>query len=117
VPAFEKLTVWRKAHELALRTCALTEDFPPSERFAMRDRIRRAAVAAPSNIAEGHGRASDSEFAYFLRVALGSVSELQALTLLARDLGYIDAIELQAFWAQSAEVCRLLRALIDRVSA
>jgi len=117
MPAFEKLTVWRKAHELALDAYELTSDFPASERFAMRDQVRRAAVAVPLNIAEGHGRQSETEFAYFLRVALGSLSEVQALMLLARDLGYVDPVRLQGFWTQSAEVCRVLQALLERVSS
>jgi four helix bundle protein len=116
LPAFEKLTVWRKAPELALCAYELTESFPASERFALRDQVRRAAVAVPSNIAEGHGRQSETEFAYFLRVALGSLSELQALMLLARDLGYVDATKLQGFWNQSAELSRALQALLGRVA-
>ncbi len=117
MPDFEKLAVWRKAHQLALRTYALTEELPGSERYALRDQMRRAAVAVPSNIAEGVGRATERELAYFLRVALGSLSELQALMLLARDLEYVEAAELPEFFSACAELTRMLRSFHQRTCA
>jgi four helix bundle protein len=51
--------------------------------------MRRAAVFIVSNIAEGSGRQSDREQSRFLRIARGSVHEVQCQLLLSRDLGYM----------------------------
>ncbi|MFP4250517.1 MAG: four helix bundle protein [Armatimonadota bacterium] len=115
MPEFEKLAAWQKAHQLALDAYRLTKNFPRDERFALTDQIRRCAASIPTNVAEGHGRLSDNEFAYFLRVALGSAAELQSLMLLARDLGYVSGETLCDFWPQVAETIRMLKGLLHRV--
>jgi len=108
---FERLNAWRRAHELALLAYRLTQALPNAEGFGLTDQIRRAAVAVPANIAEGHGRANDTEFRGFLSVALGSLSELQALMLLARDLGYLAEADLTEFWQLAAQVGKMTAAL------
>jgi four helix bundle protein len=42
-----------------------------------------------ANIAEGCVKGTDADFARFLRIALGSASELQYHVLLARDLQFL----------------------------
>jgi four helix bundle protein len=57
--------------------------------FFLRDQLIRAAVSVPANLAEGCGRTGDREFRKFVRIALGSASELEYHFLLARDLGVL----------------------------
>jgi len=52
--------------------------------------MRRAAVSIPSNIAEGAARTGQKEFAQFVNIASGSLSELETQLLLSADLGYLD---------------------------
>jgi four helix bundle protein len=59
--------------------------------FGLVSQMRRAAVSIPSNIAEGAARTGDREFAQFLNVARGSLSELETQLLIASDLGYINS--------------------------
>ena len=54
----------------------------------MRSQIRRSCASIPANIAEGCGRGSDAELAWFLQIAMGSASELEYHLLLAYDLGF-----------------------------
>jgi len=115
VPDFEKLVAWQRAHQLALTGYGMSRSLPRIERYALADQMRRCAASIPVNVAEGHGRGSDREFAYFLRVALGSAFELQALALLARDLGYLQACDLNGFWPQAAETIRVIKALHRRI--
>ena len=115
MPEFEKLAVWRQAHDLALSVYRATKKFPDDERFGLTDQIRRAAAAIPINIAEGKGRGTDREFAPFIRIAQGSTAETQALILLARDLGLFDAIESEALLTRSAEVAKMLNSLLGRL--
>ncbi len=63
--------------------------FPQSETYALTSQIRRAAISIASNIAEGCGRKTETEFARFLQIAMGSASEVQYDLLLARDLGFL----------------------------
>lgn len=87
--AFRGLEVWQKAHKLTLEVYRETASFPRSEEFGLRIQIRRAAMAIPSNIAEGCGQASQLEFARYLQIAIGSASELDYQILLSKDLGYV----------------------------
>jgi len=89
VQDFRKLRVWAGAHELALVVYRLTSGFPASERYTLANQMRRAAVSVCSNIAEGASRSGDKEFARFLAVAIGSLSELHAQSIIARDLEYL----------------------------
>ncbi len=66
--------------------------FPDSERFGLTAQIRRCAVSVPSNIAEGAGRGSRKEYAHFLRIARGSLMELDTQLWIARDLEFISNI-------------------------
>jgi four helix bundle protein len=87
-------------------------DFPRKEAFGLVAQLRRAGVSVPSNIAEGHGRLTDSQFRHFLGNARGSLYEAQTQIELARDLGYLDAPNATEFMAQGEEVARLINGLI-----
>jgi len=97
--------------ELALCVYRLTQSFPVEERFGMTAQIRRSAVSIPSNIAEGKGRESDGEFARFLRIARGSLSELQTQLLLSKDLGFAEMEAVEKAMSIAEEVGRMLRGM------
>jgi len=114
---YTKLGVWQKAHELVLATYRATATFPGHEAFGLTSQMRRAAASIPTNIAEGCGRDGDAELARFLRIALGSASELEYQCRLGRDLGYLDTKEYEIATVAVVEVKRMLSGLLNRLRA
>ena len=114
---FESLTAWIKAKELTLSVYQLVAKFPQHEHFALSSQIRRAAISIPSNIAEGSGRISMKEKAHFIEIAFGSLTETYCQLLLAVDLGYITADELDAIKSQFSDTSRLMSGLRNRYTS
>jgi four helix bundle protein len=85
------LDAWKVSRALVKSIYELTRTFPKEEMFGLTAQIRRSAISIPSNIAEGAARTGEKEFAHFLNIARGSVSELETQLLLASDLGYIKS--------------------------
>lgn len=49
---FRELTVWQKAHQLALDVYRTTSRFPQTEVYGLTSQIRRAGVSIAANIVE-----------------------------------------------------------------
>ena len=109
---YRKLIVWQKAMQFARQVYSLIEHFPISEKYALSDQVRRAAVSISSNIAEGCGRASNRDYAHFLSIARGSLYETMAQLELAQSLGYID--DIKDVEELASEISRMLTSLIKK---
>ena len=114
---FVDLKVWQRSHQLVLEVYRLTRGFPGEERFSLVSQIRRAAASLPTNIAEGSKRKHAMDYARFLNIAEGSLSEAQYLLILSKDLGYAEAETVEAMISEAEEVLRMLHALRIRVEA
>jgi four helix bundle protein len=90
---YRELEVWQMSMELCEQVYSLVRQFPSDERYALGDQLRRAAVSIPSNIAEGNGRDSKSDYARFLSIARGSLFEVQTQLELAERLNYVTVSE------------------------
>ncbi len=84
-----RLIAWQRCRELAGETYRVTAGFPPSKRFGLTSQLRRAAVSAAANIAEGYARYGRAELAHALSVSLGSLAEMDTLLEIANDIGYV----------------------------
>lgn len=87
---FERLDAWHRCHELTLAVYVGTADWPKSELYGLVSQIRRAAVSAEANIAEGSAKRGRREFRRFLDISLGSLAEVACLLRIALDLGYLN---------------------------
>ena len=83
----ERLKAWELCHELVLGVYRQTERWPLQERYGLTSQIRRAAVSAPTNLAEGAAKHGRREFRRYVDIALGSVAETAYLLRLAKDWG------------------------------
>src|SRR5687768_922524 len=82
IGGYKNLEVWQHGRRLVNLVYRATAKMPPSEQYGLTSQLRRAAVSVPCNIAEGWGRNSDGSFANFLRIARGSLAELETLLIL-----------------------------------
>ena len=114
---FRELNVWKKAHQLTLKTYKATTTFPRDEIYGLTSQIRRSAVSIPANIAEGCGRNGDAELARFLQIAMGSTSELEYHFLLARDLNLLNASDYDPLTKEVIDVKRMLTSFIKKLIA
>lgn len=112
---FKQLTVWQKAHALALGVYRASMGFPADERFGLTSQIRRAASSIPANIAEGYGRTGDAELARFVSIACGSATELEYHLLLSKDLSYLASHDHAELDTAVQEVKRMLVGLLTRL--
>jgi len=67
-----------------------TARFPPEEALALRARIRHAALAVPSRLAEGTTRDTIDELVQFLGMSCGSLAALETQLEIAVRLGYLE---------------------------
>jgi len=108
--------VWQKAHRLALNTYAASATFQRPGYFNLRDQLTRAATSVPANLAEGCGRTGDRDPRRFVRMALGSASELEYHLLLARDLGVLPVQAYDQLTAAVVEVKGMLTGFAAHLS-
>jgi four helix bundle protein len=112
IRSYQDLAIWKKAMELVVQVYHLTRRFPREEMHGLTSQMRRAAVSIPTNIAEGWGRGSRKEYIQFLRIARGSLLELETLLAISRSLRYLSQEDMQATLALVEEISRMLSGLI-----
>lgn len=113
--SFKDLVVWQKSIQLSSEIYRLTASFPPSEQFGLTNQMRRASVSIASNIAEGNGRSTKGECVLFLGHARGSNCELQTQLTIASALGFCGKHEHEVVENLSAEISRMLNALMNKL--
>ena len=114
---FKKLKVWQSSHQLTLNAFKACEPIKGSTPSVVRDQLLRAAMSIGSNIAEGSSKRSDRDFARYVRISLGSSTELENHLLLAGDLGLISRDEFEKLNKELEEVRKMLTGLEKRLSA
>ncbi len=108
---FEDITSWQRAYEVTVVIYRITSDGNFAKDFGLRDQIRRATVSIMANIAEGHGRRSNIEFANFLNIARGSAAEVQSHLYIALEIGYVDKAVFDELYSKVTEISRMLLSL------
>jgi four helix bundle protein len=105
---FKRLKVWQKSHQLAQAVYIETSKFPEDERFGLTSQLRRAAASIAANLAEGCGRRTDRELDRYVRISLGSATELEYHLILAKDIGCLSPARYEILASITSEVQNML---------
>ena len=117
IRSYRDLRVWQKAMDIAVACYEVARRFPKEELYGMTSQMRRASVSVAANIAEGHGRNSRGDYIQFLRIAQGSLKELETHLLLSQKLKMCTANEVDPILNECDGLGRMLRALIRSLQA
>lgn len=109
--SFQSLHVYKEAKSLVKTIYSLFSTFPTSEKYALCDQMRRAAVSVPSNIAEGVSRISVKERIHFIEISYGSLMEVLCQTEIVLELGYIKSKQYQETERKIIIIAKLLSGL------
>ena len=90
---YRDLQVWQKSMTLVTEIYKISKGFPKDEAYGLTSQMRRCAISIPSNMAEGYGRNSTNEYLHFLRIATGSLYELQTQMEISMNLYYLNRDE------------------------
>jgi four helix bundle protein len=116
IRGYQDLVVWQRAMLIAELTYKATKGFPREELYGLTSQTRRAAASVAANIAEGYGRGTRASYVSFVRIAQGSLKELETHLLLAERVGVAKPNTIGPVLRETDELGRMLRRLIDRLS-
>ena len=110
---FKDLLVWQKSMELVTDIYKITSDFPSKEKYGLVSQLRRSAISIPSNIAEGNSRRSAADYSQFVKIARGSVAELETQIIISKNLKFIDKEKHEALNLKVIKISKMLNGLIN----
>lgn len=115
--SFKELLIWQRSMGLVEGCYVLVEQLPKDEMYGLSSQVRRAAVSIPANIAEGHGRESTGAFIQFLRIAQGSLKELETHLIFLVRLRLANEGHVAPLLTECSEIGKMIRALIRSLQA
>jgi four helix bundle protein len=115
VHKYSDLIAWQKAMDFVVEIYRISGVFPREEMYGLTSQIRRAVISVPSNIAEGQSRAGSRDFIRHLKIAQGSLSEVETQLIIAGRLAYIGELQFAALLKSANEVRRLVRGLTQAI--
>src|SRR5262249_30764486 len=111
VKDYKELIVWQKSIDLVEEVYRITKLFPAEEKYGLCSQMQRAAVAIPSNTAEGACRNHTNEFKQFLGIAFSSAAELETQIIISKKLyANIDYSQAESL---NLEIKKMLSALMS----
>ncbi|MGX5802026.1 four helix bundle protein [Bradyrhizobium sp. Arg314] len=116
INSYKDLIVWQQAMDLAVATYSLTKAWPKEELYGLTSQIRRSATSIPANIAEGYGRDNTGSYQQFLRIAQGSLKELETHLQIAERIGLATSDEVHHMLSATEAIGKMLRQLIIKLA-
>ncbi len=112
IQSYRDLRVWQKGMDLAEACYSITKEFPKEEMYGMTSQIRRAAASIPANMSEGYGREYRAEYVQFLRIAQGSLKELETHLILSVRVKLTTSQAVNPILSECESLGKMLRSLI-----
>jgi four helix bundle protein len=112
INSYRDLVAWQEGMSLAEATYRLTATFPKQELYGLTAQSRRSSTSVPANIAEGYGRDSKGAYVHHLRIAQGSLKELETHLLLSERVKLVDSEQVASLLTKSELVGKMLRSLM-----
>jgi four helix bundle protein len=113
VTRFEDLKCWQAARALVKEVFLACEEGKLAKDFETRGQIKRAALGAMNNIAEGFGRFSNKDFVRFLGISKSSTLEVQSMLYVLDDISYLTPEKINSIRAKAEETKNLTLGLIN----
>ena len=111
----ENLECWQQAKKLAVDMYQFSTDGNLNHDFALRDQLRKSAIAIASQIASGKERGSATEFIAFLDAAKASAAELRTQLVISREIGYLSEGDYLDFEDKINRISAMLGGLIRAI--
>jgi four helix bundle protein len=111
IKSYRDLDAWQAAMDLVLLVYGVVPTLPPSEKYELARQVRRAAVSIPSNVAEGQGQGPGARYRHHVRIAMGSLAELETQLELCVRLKFIERRVLNSVQVQLGRTGQLLHGL------
>ncbi len=108
---FEKLEVYQRAVNLAVKISDLTDTFPKGKYYLI-DQINRAALSISANLAEGNGRWHKNERKQFFWIARGSAQECIPILEVCGRKRLITSEEVEALKNEIDIIAKMINGLI-----
>jgi four helix bundle protein len=106
------LLAWQRAMRLAEEVYRLARQLRTIHEWDLYRQINRAAQSVPANIAEGYGTGASGTYRHHLRIARGSLHELETHLELILRLGFAPTQQVEPVQEALVEVSRLLTGLL-----
>ena len=116
INTYRDLIAWQKSIQLTKEIYKISGSLPENEKFNLISQMNRAVISVPSNIAEGWGRESKNSYIQFLKIARGSLYELETQTIIVQELNLATKEKLTPVFELINELIRILNGLIKSIA-
>ena len=116
IKSYKDLLIWQKGIVIVKEMYLLCADFPKNEIYGLQSQMKRASISIPSNIAEGYGRNYTQNYIQFLKIARGSLLELETQIIISKELNLINENKYNNITSLITEENKMLNAFIKSIS-
>jgi len=117
ITSYKDLLIWQKGIQLVKEIYLICKDLPKNEVFGLQSQMKRAAISIPSNIAEGYGRNYTQNYIQFIKIARGSLLELETQIIISKELNLISEDTFDKIINLITEENKMLNAFIKSISS